>query len=414
MKIRFLFNDFCPAFKCGEAISGVTSMLSGVYNAKQSSENVSAQLGAQKNENQLNRDWQTSEAEKARQFESSQVLQQNQFQQNLQAQQQQFNLLSMQEQAKYNSPVYMSQQLRNAGINPQVYFGNHGSFSGSSAQAGGSPSAPSPARASMPGSVQGLSPVGFQPSSLNVADLLSSFGSLISGVANAKKAGVETDWLEQSFRERLKQLMTQGNILASENVLKELSVAFKRANFGNELNKAFAEYEKVVADIGLTKKQILTEEEEQKLKRSTSNLNEAMRHLSDVQRDRLGIEIQYLPRLLESEILSNRGSAAAGFGKGAESRANAAVLNEEKRIRSVAANIKEANSSQELLTVLDELHAKQAISLEQYNSAQVQLHRLDKILRGYQNSESLQKVDAILQNFFRIIGLNTSVSVSAK
>lgn len=158
----------------------------------------------------------------------------------------------------------------------------------------------------------------------------------------------------------------------------------------------------------------MTEQEEQKLKRATADMNSSIQALNDKEKERLGITIRYLPRLLESEILFNRGSAAAGFGKAQESRANAAVLNQEKRIRTIVANIKEANSSQELDTVLDELHAKQAISLEQYNKAQVQLHRLDKILRGYKNSEDLQKVDAILQNFFNIIGLNTSVSMSAK
>lgn len=197
MKIISLFTDFRPRLKCGEVLSTVTGVLGQTYQTKASQENVNHQLSVQQRENQLNRDWQTLEAEKARQFEAEQVQQQNQFQQGLQSQQQQYNLQSMKQQAEYNSPLYMSQQLRQANLNPQVYFGNHASFSGSSAVSGGAPSAPAPAKGAMPGSVHGISPVGFQPSSINPYELMTGVGNLLEGLANAKKAGVETSFLRK-------------------------------------------------------------------------------------------------------------------------------------------------------------------------------------------------------------------------
>lgn len=409
MKIVSLFYDFRPRLKCGEAVSTVTSMLGGFYGTKASQENVSHQLSVQKSENALNRDWQTLEAEKARQFEAGQVLQQNQFQQGLQAQQQQYNLQSMQKQAEYNSPGYMRQQLSQAGINPQVYFGNHASFSGSSAVSGGSPSAPAPAKGVMPGSVQGISPVGFQPSFLNPYELMSGVGNLLEGLANAKKAGVETTFLERSLESRIQKALSEGNMAKQQELLSELDVAFKRANFGTALNTVFAQYKKVLSEIDLNSEKKLTEIEEQKLKRATAAMNNSIQALNDEEKRKLGITISYLPRLLESEILSNRGSAAAGFGKAEESRANASVLKEEKRIRTVAANIREKGETKELQSVLDELNAKQAVSQEQYHQASLSIKKLKAIIDEYGTDAGRTEFDAELQNFFNIIGLRASI-----
>lgn len=405
MKLVSLFNDFRPAFKCG----GVPSALSNVYAADISQDNVYYQLKAQERENQLNRDWQTSEAEKARKFESGQVLQQNQFQQDLQAQQQQYNLQSMQRQAEYNSPGYMSQQLRQAGINPQVYFGNHSSFSGSSAVSGGSPSVPPPAKGVMPGSVQGLSPVGFQPHILNPFEMMTGLGNLLEGLATAKKSGVETKFLERSLESRIQKAISEGNMAKQQELLNDLDLAFKRANFGTALNTAFAEYKKVLSEIDLNSEKKLTEQEEQKLKRATAEMNRSIQALNDKEKEKLGITIQYLPRLLESEILFNRGSAAAGFGKAVESRANAEVLKQEKRIRTVAANIREKGETKELQSVLDELNAKQAVSQEQYQQACLSLKKLKAIIAEYGTDAGRTEFDAELQNFFNILGLRTSI-----
>lgn len=412
MKIRYLFSDFRPSLKCGAAAVAapiVGSIAGAAIQSDTASSNVNKQLRAQSQENQLNRDWQTEQAEIARQWQAGQTQQQNLFQTELAAQQQKYNLQSMQQQARLNSPVYQRQQLEAAGINPQVYFGNQSSFSGSSAVAGGSPSAPAPGHGATVGSVQGLSPVGFQPTDLKVPELMSSFGSLMSGIANAKKSGVETSFLEASLESRIKEAVAKGDMAETAAALQELDLAFQRANFGTRLNHAYAQYKETLANIDLLSEKKLTEQEEQKLKQATAAMNKAIQELNEEEKNKLGIVIQYLPRMLESEILANRGSAAAGFGKAEESRANAAVLREEKRIRSVAADVREHGKTKELQSVLDELNAKQAISQQQYKQACVLIKRLNVILDEYGTEHGRREVDADLENLFKIIGLSTTV-----
>ena len=414
MKYKFLFDGFIPLKKCGAdpasaALMAGVSGVSNVYAAEKSAQNVRAQIDAQKEENQLNRDWQTEQAEISRNWQAGQTLQQNQFQKELAAQQQLYNLQSMQQQAKFNSPVYQKQQLLQAGLNPQVYFGQQSSFSGSSAQAGGAPSAPSPGSAPGVGSVPGLSPVSYQPLDLKVPQIMQSFGSMMEGLAQAKKAGVETSFLEHTLESRIQKAITEGNLAKQTELLNDLNLAFERANFGTRLNHAFAEYKKTLGEIDLLSEKALTEHEEQALKRSTAALNDAMKECSEKEKEKLGITIRYLPRLLESEILSNRGSAAAGFGKAKESSANAAVLEQEQRIRKVAADIRENGKTSEMQAVLDELKAKQAVSQEQYSSAVVSLKKLKHIIEKYGNDAGSSEFDSELQNFFTIIGLRTAI-----
>lgn len=414
MKLISLFCDFRPRLKCGAdpVSAGVMaggSLLGSIYSGEISKQNVQKQLNAQSAENQLNRDWQTEQAEVARNWQAGQTLQQNQFQTELAAQQQQYNLQSMQQQAKYNSPVYMSQQLKAANVNPQVYFGNHSSFQGSSAQAGGSPSAPSAGSAPSVGSVSGLSSVGFQPLDLQVPQLMSAVGSMFKGIAEAKKSGVETSFLEQSFEKRLQQVIAAGDMAQIEKVLKELDLKFQKENLPLKFRHAYASYKETLGKIDLLKQQALTEQEEQSLKRSTSALNAALQGLHEKDKERLGLTIQYLPRLLESEILSNRGSAAAGFGKAQESKANVAVLNEEARIRKVVADVRENGRTKEMQAVLDDLNAKQAVSQEQYKQASLSIKKLNAIIENYGKNSGRTEFDSELQNFFNIIGLRTSI-----
>ena len=376
MKIKYLFSAFRPAFKCGaaDALAGITGMMSGTLNAQQSGSNVAMQLRAQAVENQLNRDWQTEQAELARQWEAGQVQQQNQFTREQAAIQNSYNLNSMKQQAMYQSPVYQREELAKAGINPNVYFGQQASFSGSSVQSGGSPATPSPGSAPGVGSVQGLNPVGFQPSSLNPADLLRGVSEAYNALASAKKTGVETSFLEASLESRIKQALAQGDMAETAKALQEIDLAFQKANFDTKLKHAYAQYKETLANIDLLSEKKLTEQEEQKLKQATAAMNKAIQELNEEEKNKLGIVIQYLPRMLESEILANRGSAAAGFGKAEESRASAAVLREEKRIRSVVANLKETGSSKELEALLSKLQADDAISQAQHQTQQNQLH----------------------------------------
>lgn len=170
MKYYRLFSDFTPCKKCGSdpvtaaSIMGGTSIFGSVLDAtvgyNQQSHMQNKVFDAQREENQLNRDWQTNEAEKARQFAAGQLQQQNQFQRELQSGQFSHDSQMQLQQARLNSPLYQRQQLERAGINPQVYFGNQSSFGGSSAPSTGTPSVSSlGSTPSVGSSSSGLNPI---------------------------------------------------------------------------------------------------------------------------------------------------------------------------------------------------------------------------------------------------------------
>lgn len=414
MKIRYLFSDFRPLLKCGAeaALPIIGQVGSTIYQQESANANVNKQLNAQSEENQKNRDWQTEQAEIARQWQAGQTQQQNQFQTELAAQQQKYNLQSMEQQSRLNSPVHQRQQLEAAGINPQVYFGSQSSFGGSSAVAGGSPSAPAAGHGANVGSVQGLSPVGFQPANLQIPALMSSLGSMMSGLANAKKSGVETSFLEASLESRIKEAVAKGDMAETAAALQELDLAFQKANFDTRLKHAYAQYKETLANIDLLSEKALTEQEEQKLKQATAAMNKAIQELNEEEKNKLGIVIQYLPRMLESEILANRGSAAAGFGKAEESRANAKVLREEQRIRSVVATLKEKGSTDELNALLSKLQADDAISQAQYKQAVIIAKRAKAIIEKYGSVAGSAEFDAEIENFMKVLGITTHVGLS--
>ena len=313
MKIVNLFNDFRPCRKCGAETAALAilggSAAAGAANSAIGNAigagNVSSQLSAQKEENQLNRDWQTAEAEKARQFSAGQTLQQNEFVSGLQAQQQQYNLQSMREQARLNSPVYQRQQLEAAGINPEVYFGNSSSFSGVSAQSGGAPSAPSPAGTHGVGSVPGLSPIAFQPRDLQLGLYGTQLAQQIKDLADAKKTGVETGLLPDEIAARIRSLNTQSSLNEVLSVGQDISNKLNRERLPYAYKMAALEVEQSVADLKLTEQNRFTAESVAKVNAALESLHKAQENLTSKESEKLGIEMPLYFQYLKSSINKN-------------------------------------------------------------------------------------------------------------
>ena len=281
MKWKIIENGFSPQLKCGAEVAlgigaGIASLAGSLYSNDVASSNVGRQLSAQSGENQLNRDWQTAEAEKARQFNAGQQL--TAFGQvgQLQAQQQQYNLQSMAQQAQYNSPVWQRQQLEKAGINPQVYFGHQSSFGGSSAQSGGSPSVPSPATSPMPGSVSGLSSVGFQPANINVSQLATA----MKDFAQAKKLGVETDWLPKSLQADIMNKKSYSDLNSVLKLGAQINNEIQNAKIPYAIKQAAADLARTVSEAELNDEKKLTERSQQAVNSSLSDLISLMNHLT--------------------------------------------------------------------------------------------------------------------------------------
>lgn len=137
------------------------------------------QMNFQSEENSINRDWQTVEAEKARQFSAQQL----------------------QKEMDYNSPVYQANELSKAGINPVIAMS--GGKGVASVSGGSSAPVASP--------VGGVSPVQAQPIDLQIPQLMNGVGSMFKNLAEAKQLGVNTDILTKSA-----EYLIKNNMLTAE------------------------------------------------------------------------------------------------------------------------------------------------------------------------------------------------------
>lgn len=248
---NIILTNYSPLFKCGEQLIGSlvgsgVGLFGDLMANEQSSDNVSAQLKAQQVENQLNRDWQTAEAEKSRQFTTSERLQQQNYQTSERMSSAQENLRQSERMAEvnamYNSPVYQSKELNKARINPQVYFGQSSSFGGSSQSALGSHSgsAPSGVVPHGVGSVSGLSPVAFQPLHLRVPELQQGIASLVKAGTEAKVAPAQIKQLlasaiDQEQDAKYKAMLTEYQDLANQLFIQDFPARMQRAFIEVEL-----------------------------------------------------------------------------------------------------------------------------------------------------------------------------------
>ena len=323
MKIKFLFNDFVPQKKCGadpvSAIligSGITggagllgNILGSTVGYNQQSHMLNKQMDNQRAENQLNRDWQTVEAEKNRVFQSSMLGQQNQLQKDLQAQQ-----------AFYQSPVYQREQLTKAHLNPQVYFGSSSSFGGSSA-----PSAPSAPNGSMPGSVGGLSPIGFQPTDLQIPSLLSGIGNLISSVGSAKKSGVETKILEESMFDYLAKVHEEGKQAQIQTDILNLHRAFQSSTMPDRVKHVEQDLANAIADGELLKSKNESEKAQKLVNDAIVRMDNAITQLKGEEFTQLKLLWPLTRQKLSSDIGLNRAKSNEANASAENQRANAAL-----------------------------------------------------------------------------------------
>ena len=307
MKWKNSFNDFRPLLKCGDAVAGafVSALVGGASAAVSESmqqSNQSRQRGWQSSENEVNRDWQTEEAQKVRDFAAQQQLQQNQFQSDLQAKQQQYNLQSMEAQNYLNSPLHQRQQLEAAGINPQVYFGSQSSFSGTSAQSGGSPQAGAPVSSPMVGSVQGINPLPYQPIGTSIGSIIGSLGSSLRDVAQAKKLGIESDWLPDMLREQVRNLKADSDLKTLLKVGQDIHNQIDNARLPYAVRQAEADLYRSLSETNLNEAKQLSENEQAKLNQALTKLQESLENLNNKEAEKLGLEMPYYVSLIRAKI----------------------------------------------------------------------------------------------------------------
>lgn len=394
MKYLKILDGNIPKRKCGAevvggAIAAGGSLLGGLISSSSSSSNVSSQLGAQSAENATNRAWQTQEAEKARAFQQGVLNQQNQFSQQMQDRQ-----------AYYQSPVYQSEQLRQAGINPAVYFGQQASFGGSSAAS--VPSAPSPAQV---GSVSGLNPVGFQPFGTNIGSILSGIGNVLQSSAYARKLGIESDWLPALLKEQVRNLTKDTELKSILAVCQQIHNELEKANIPYALKQAEANLYKTLSEIDLNSQQVLTEISKQQLNRAIEGVQNALKDLTEKEAQQAGLELPYVVQLIKAKLSDLSASAS-------EHNASARLKVSEADAQDMANTVRSAGLNDEMDATISKWISESTLSSAKRQEAYNQLQILRTIGSANDNSDNLRKVNAALQSLFDLLGLHVSLSNS--
>lgn len=394
MKYLKILDGNVPKRKCGAevvggAIAAGGSLLGGLLSSSSSSSNVSSQLGAQSAENAKNRAWQTQEAEKARAFQQGILNEQNQFSQQMQDRQ-----------AYYQSPVYQSEQLRQAGINPAVYFGQQASFAGSSAPS--APSAPSPAQV---GSVSGLNPVGFQPFGTSIGSILSGIGNVIQSSASARKMGIESDWLPSLLKQQVRNMTKDTELKSVLAVGQQIHNEVEKSTMPYALKQAEANLYKTLADADLSSVKTLTEDSARKLNYALEAVQKSIKGLNEKEIEKLGLEMPFYVDLLKSKINDLKASAY-------EHDASAGLKLSERSAQDLANEVRSYGLNDEMDATVSKWIAESTLSSAKRQEAYNQLQILRTIGSQYDSSDGKRKVDAALQSLFDLLGLHVSLSNS--
>lgn len=264
------------------AIGG--GLVNSVFGYYQNERNRERNIDAQNEAAQTNRDWQTVEAEKARQFSADQ----------------------QQKAMDYNSPVYQVNEFSKAGINPVLAMSGGsgvGSVSGGSAAPSASP-------------VSGLSPVQGQPVGLHIPETVQSVGAFLKSIADAKKSGIETDYLEETFFDAVSKFHNEQTLSTLEVASKEMDNYIKHRVKDAKVQQAWEELDEVGT-------RVVMNQASASESFSRSDLNKAMERMNDALANYHGENAMYLKlqvqnfyrdfesmlKLRESEAKRNRTQA---------------------------------------------------------------------------------------------------------
>lgn len=292
MKWKDLITDFRPSHKLGAesialGILGGTGVLNSLLGYASSQQISSQHIAAQKQENQLNRDWQTLEAEKARAWSSQMTDKQN----------------------AWNSPQNQVKMLQQANINPAVAFG-----SGS-----GTVSAASVPTGEMPQSVQGLTPVPGQPFDLRLGEL----GQLMKNLGEAKKLGIDTKYAEASFDLNLESLLQEVNARTLSNAGLKLDNTLKKFKLPHDVKIAYEAAKKASYDALVSQQTVGYVKNQSELAKTQANLNKALEQLNSDQSQLLKLDIANYNSKLNSFLKLQSAQASEANAKAVEAAAQA-------------------------------------------------------------------------------------------
>lgn len=222
--------------------SAITNGISALFSNLQQRQNLKMmreQMAYQTAEREASQDYQTSERLAQQAYQTSERDAQNIWQESMYG--------------KYQSPEAMVRQYNEAGINGKLAASGQagmGNMSVSGGSNGGAPSSGAPSGHSVSAPYQNINAwsAGFE----NVAGVLRAF-------ADAKKAGIETKFLEDTYEERVRGEIRKADMLDVDwNIKKLYGSATARAAYERlmaEIGKTNAEKDKVLKELDILKKE---------------------------------------------------------------------------------------------------------------------------------------------------------------
>lgn len=367
-----------------DIVEGVTSglgTLTGMYSAVQGAEYNDRVLAMQREENALNRDFQSQEAQKERDFAQAQT-----------------NTL-----LDYNSASAQVQRLRNAGVNPSTAFSN---------SAGSAGAAMTPTRGAIPLGSSGLS----VPQFISPIAEMSASGAWLKSLAEAYKNSEEGSAVKdlaaaeiksKMSEANLKDLQAQGQSLANDITQK---TGLRRANAAitemiNRADLYIAEKAREIAQKGLTEAQ--TNREIEKLtgdvydnvgKEFAARYGKNKWLMSE-------IDVRYHKAEVLEGIATLRSQQAANYGTANAQNAIANNQNELARFQRFDNDMRDKFSPEIANNYLQDLAAKNAISDEQY-------YRAKALVRAIRYGDKHDTdVDQFLRWLSDAVGFSANMSV---
>lgn len=178
------FLSFLTGSGGASAISGASSLLGGALGYAYNKKLMQAQQAYNTSERLATQQYNTSEREAAQAYNTGEREAQNAYAEQM------YNT--------YSSPEALVRQYEAAGLNPRLAIGANSA--GSVAASSGHSATVSPQSSGMLGITPPYQDVNaFSQGFINIASALKAIGE-------AKKTGVETRWLEESFQDKLREL----------------------------------------------------------------------------------------------------------------------------------------------------------------------------------------------------------------
>lgn len=389
MKIIHRYSPGIPILM--DARFGADSLISGMFglvgteSTNETNQDISeSQLEAQRKENQINRDWNTAEAEKARQFTSSER----------EAQQ------AYQRQMIIDTPKLQVQGMRQAGVNPTVAFGN------STQVATGGSNPPSGASGAQASGSMGLSPVPYQAQ--NLASNFATVAQGLSSLASAKEKGANVGLIETQIENlaidtQMKQVLKRGYQLSNELQKLNLKYADK---------KLLQDIQEQAIRMATSKAQGKLFTEQAKLQSSIEHLNKALANYHGQNADYIKLQVANYAVSLKSMLQLNAAQTKAANAQAFEASEKGQT---EKELRPLSvrgkqlqniildkdALIKSETVNETISSIKSELSKNQSISEQQRKAAEIEIMHLNKLIKSYQDNPSLEKWERVVQYFNR-------------